>query len=482
MQKLKPLIPPILPKTMGNPKEKVQIKNFSELLGNVVLNEDRGARRAILTILEAALYSVDPRMAISNHVRRINNLLLIGNMTFDLDGFERIFVVGGGKAGGAMAEALEEIVGDRLTEGLVNVLRGTKSSFQTRKILLNEAGHPIPDEDGVEGARKIIQLADMAKEKDLVICLISGGGSALMPLPAAGITLQDKQELTESLLKCGATIDEINAVRKHVSGLKGGQLAKAAHPATLVSLILSDVVGDPLDTIASGPTAPDTTTFNDAISVLKKYNLWKNMVPKTVTKWLEAGLRGKIPETPKPGDEVFDKTHNVIVGNNRTAALAACQEAKELGFNSLLLSSMVEGEARHVGTTYAGIMKEILDSNNPVPKPAVVIAGGETTVTVTGCGKGGRNQELVLSASLKIEGLRGVAIASIGTDGVDGPTDAAGAIADGQTIIRARDKRLDPKEFLMNNDSYHFFSKLGDLIFTGPTGTNVNDLTVMAVT
>jgi len=458
------------------------IINEEELLGNAVLNEDREARRAILTILKAALYSVDPRVAITNHVRRTNSLLRIGNMTFDLDGFERIFVVGGGKAGGAMAKALEEIVGDKLTEGFVNVLRGTKSSFKTRKILLNEAGHPIPDEDGVEGARRIIQLAHKAGERDLVICLISGGGSALMPLPAAGITLQDKQELTDALLKCGATIDEINAVRKHVSGLKGGQLAEAAYPAALVSLILSDVVGDPLGTIASGPAAPDTTTFNDAISILKKYDLWKNVAPKVVKKRLEAGLRGEIPETPKPGDEVFEKTHNVIVGNNRTAALAACQEAKELGFNSLLLSSMVEGEARHVGTAYAGIMKEILDSNNPIPKPAVVIAGGETTVTVTGRGKGGRNQELVLSASLKMEGLRGVAIASIGTDGVDGPTDAAGAVADGQTLARAHDKKLDPKEFLTNNDSYHFFLKRGDLIFTGPTGTNVNDLTVLVVT
>ena len=303
-----------------------------------------------------------------------------------------------------------------------------------------------------------------------------------MPLPATGITLQDKKELTDALLKCGARIDEINAVRKHISELKGGQLAKAAYPATLVSLILSDVVGDPLDTIASGPTAPDTTTFNDAISILKKYNLWKNSTPKTIRRRLETGLRGEISETPKPGDKVFDQTLNVIVGNNRTAALAACRKAKGLGFNSLLLSSMVEGEARHVGTAYAGIMKEIVDSNNPIPKPAVMIAGGETTVTVTGQGKGGRNQELVLSASLKIEGLKGVAIASIGTDGIDGPTDAAGAIADGQTFVRAHEKKLDPKQFLMNNDSYGFFSKLSDLIFTGPTDTDVNDLTVMVVT
>lgn len=302
-----------------------------------------------------------------------------------------------------------------------------------------------------------------------------------MPLPAAGIALQDKQNLTEALLKCGATIDEINSVRKHVSELKGGQLAKASYPATLISLILSDVVGDPLDTIASGPTAPDTTTFSDAISILKKYNLWKNSIPESIRKRLEAGLRGEMPETPKPGDKVFDKTHNVIIGNNRSIAVAAFQEAKSLGFNPLLLSSMIEGEARQVGIAYAGIMKEILYSNNPIPKPAVVVAGGETTVTVTGSGKGGRNQELVLSASSKIEGLKGVAIASIGTDGIDGPTDAAGAIADGQTTKRAYDRGLNAGEFLMNNDSYSLFSKLDDLIFTGLTGTNVNDLAVMVV-
>jgi glycerate 2-kinase len=263
--------------------------------------------------------------------------------------------------------------------------------------------------------------------------------------------------------------------------LKGGQLAKAAYPATLVSLILSDVVEDPLDTIASGPTAPDKTTFNDAILTLRKHDLWKDPTPETVRKRLEAGLRGEIPETPKPGDKAFDKTHNVIVGKNRYAALAACRKAESLGFNSLLLSSMVEGEARHVGTAYVGIMKEILYSNNPIPKPAVVVAGGETTVTVTGSGKGGRNQELVLSASLKINGFKGVAIASINTDGIDGPTDAAGAIADGQTTERAQEKKLNPREFLTNNDSFHFFLKLDDLIFTGPTGTNVSDLTVMVV-
>jgi len=460
----------------------MKIINEKKLLENAVFDEDRRARGTAIKILRVALNSADPRIAVRNHVHRVGNTLSVDDLTFDLGKFQRIFVVGGGKASGAMAEALEEILGDNLTGGFVNVLRDTKSSFKTRKIFLNKVRHPIPDGNGVEGARKIIALVRKAKERDLIICLVSGGGSALMPLPAAGITLQDKQDLTEALLKCGATIDEINSVRKHVSELKGGRLAKASYPATLVSLILSDVVGDPLDTIASGPTAPDTTTFSDAISILKKYNLWKSFIPESIRKRLEAGLRGEIPETPKPGDKVFDKTHNVVIGNNRSVALAACREAKGLGFNQLLLSSVVEGEARHVGTAYAAVMKEILYSNNPIPKPAVVIAGGETTVTVTGRGRGGRNQELVLSASLKIEGLKGVAIASIGTDGIDGPTDAAGAIADGQTTRRAYDKGLEAKEFLRDNDSYNFFSKLGDLVFTGATGTNVNDLAVMVVT
>lgn len=459
----------------------MKLVNEKKLLDNAISDEDMRARKASLQILRAALNSVDPQTAIKNHIHRMDNILNVDNLTFNLDKFQQVFVVGGGKASGAMAETLEEILGDKLVGGFINVLRGTKSSFKTRKILLNEAGHPIPDEDGVEGARKIVQVVNKAKKGDLVICLISGGGSALMPLPAAGITLQDKQKLTEALLKCGATIDKINAVRKHISELKGGQLAKAAYPATLVSLILSDVVEDPLDTIASGPTAPDKTTFNDAISTLRKHDLWKDPTPETVRKRLEAGLRGEIPETPKPDDKAFDKTHNVIVGNNRYAALAACRKAESLGFNSLLLSSMVEGEARHVGTAYAGIMKEILHSNNPIPKPAVVVAGGETTVTVTGSGKGGRNQELVLSASLKINGFAGVAIASINTDGIDGPTTAAGAIADSQTIKRAKEKNLSCEEFLINNDSFNFFSNLGDLIFTGPTGTNVGDLTVMVV-
>jgi glycerate-2-kinase len=459
----------------------MKIINERELLENASFRDDKGARAVAIKVLEAALNAVDPRKAVKQHVRKVGSFLVVGDeLKLDLKKIKRVFVVGCGKASGAMAEALEEILQNKITEGFVNILRGTRNNFKTRRIFLNEASHPVPDEKGLEGSKRIVELVGEARRDDLVFCLISGGGSALMPLPAADITLKDKQRLTEVLLTCGASITEINAVRKHISLVKGGQLARSAYPATLISLILSDVVGDPLDVIASGPTAPDETTFQDAVNTLKRYNLWRN-IPNSIKRRLKAGLKGKISETPKPGDKIFERTHNVIIGNNRLAALAACKEARKLGFKPFLLSTMIEGEARHVGTVFAGIIKEIKASDHPVKKPAAVVAGGETTVAVTGQGKGGRNQELVLSASLKISGLKGVAIASIGTDGIDGSTDAAGAIADGQTMARAQEMKLDPKEFLRNNDSYTFFSKLNDLIFTGPTGTCVNDITVMII-
>ncbi len=455
------------------------IINEKELEENATFSEDKIARRVALKILKVAMDSLDPREAIKNHIHKEDKLLYLDNLTLNLDKFQNVYVVGGGKASGAMAEALEEILGNKITRGFINILRKTKSCFKTRKIELNEAGHPIPDEYGLVGAKKIVQLAKKAKKDDLVFCLISGGGSALLPFPANGITLQDIQVLTEALLKSGSTIYEINAVRKHISELKGGQLANAICPATLISLIMSDVVGDSNETIASGPTAPDKTTFYDAISILRKYDLWDNYTPQPVKKRLEAGLRGVISDTPKPGDKIFENTHNIVIGSIRSATIEAFCKAKDLGYNSILLSSMVEGEARQVGTVYAGILKEIFYSKNPIPKPAIIISGGETTVTVMGSGRGGRNQELVQSASMRINGFKGVAIASINTDGIDGPTTAAGAIIDGYTIKRAKEKNLSCEEFLMNNDSFNFFSNLGDLIFTGPTGTNVGDLTVM---
>jgi glycerate-2-kinase len=326
----------------------------------------------------------------------------------------------------------------------------------------------------------MLEIAEQANEDDLIICLISGGGSSLMPLPRGAVSVADKREITNALLKCGATINEINTVRKHISDFKGGWLAKKAYPATVLNLILSDVVGDPLDFIASGPTVPDSTTFSDAINVLKKYSLW-DTTPVAIRKVLSDGEKGLIPETPKAGDKIFKKVFNVVVGNNRFASLAACEHLKSEGLNTLLLTATLEGEARHVGVMLASIAHEVLASGNPIPKPSGIVAGGETTVTVSGKGLGGRNQEIALAAAQKLNRMNGVVVASISTDGVDGPTDAAGAISDGKTIARASELRLTPEKYLLENDSYHFFSKLGDLIFTGPTGTNVNDISVIVV-
>jgi glycerate 2-kinase len=456
----------------------VVIKNADQLIRNGRTDLDKRARELALKSLEAAIKAVDPKAIIKSKIRLKGYVLQVNGYTFDLKKFKNIYVVGGGKASGSMAEALEEVLGDKITNGLVNIPKGSK--HRTKIVRLHEASHPIPDESGVEGTRKMLDIAENAGENDLVICLISGGGSSLMPMPRGEITIADKRRITEDLLKCGATINEINTVRKHISEFKGGWLAKKAYPATILNLILSDVLGDPLDFIASGPTVPDSTTFSDAIKVLKKYGLW-DKAPESIKKVLTDGEKGLIPETPKADDEAFKKVFNVVIGNNRAASMAACETLKSEGLNTLLLTSLLEGEARHVGTVLASLAHEVLASGNPIKKPAGMVAGGETTVTVTGKGKGGRNQEIALAASLKIRGLDGVVIASLSTDGVDGPTDAAGALVDGKTIARAEAFGLRAEEFLADNNSYGFFSQLGDLILTGPTGTNVNDVSVIIV-
>jgi glycerate-2-kinase len=456
----------------------VVIKNADQLIRNGGTDLDKRARELALKSLEAAIKAVDPKAIIKSKIRLKGYVLQVNGYTFDLKKFKNIYVVGGGKASGSMAEALEEVLGDKITNGLVNIPKGSK--HRTKIVRLHEASHPIPDESGVEGTRKMLDIAENAGENDLVICLISGGGSSLMPMPRGEITIADKRRITEDLLKCGATINEINTVRKHISEFKGGWLAKKAYPATILNLILSDVLGDPLDFIASGPTVPDSTTFSDAIKVLKKYGLW-DKAPESIKKVLTDGEKGLIPETPKADDEAFKKVFNVVIGNNRAASMAACETLKSEGLNTLLLTSLLEGEARHVGTVLASLAHEVLASGNPIKKPAGMVAGGETTVTVTGKGKGGRNQEIALAASLKIRGLDGVVIASLSTDGVDGPTDAAGALVDGKTIARAEAFGLRAEEFLADNNSYGFFSQLGDLILTGPTGTNVNDVSVIIV-
>jgi glycerate 2-kinase len=456
----------------------IEIKNREELVRNGETQLDRKARDLALKSLEAALKAVDPKQIMRSKLSLKDSTLSIDDYVFDLNKFRNVYVVGGGKASGSMAEVLERILGKRITCGLVNVPHGAES--KTSIIELHGASHPVPDEAGVTGARRMLEIADLADKDDLVICLISGGGSSLMPLPRGNVSLADKKKITESLLKSGATINEINTVRKHISDFKGGWLAKKAYPATVLNLILSDVMGDPLDFIASGPTVPDSTTFSEAVEVLKKFNLWTR-APISIREVLSDGVKGLIPETPKTDDETFKNVHNVIVGNNRSSSLVALERLKSAGLNTLLLTATLEGEARQVGIVLASIAKEVTVSGNPLPKPAGIIAGGETTVVVTGKGKGGRNQEIALAAANKLRGLDGTVIASLSTDGIDGPTHVAGAIVDGKALARAAEVGLSPEKFLADNDSYHFFSKLGDLIFTGPTGTNVNDISVIVV-
>ncbi|MDH7564135.1 MAG: glycerate kinase [Candidatus Bathyarchaeota archaeon] len=456
----------------------IKIRNKAELVANGRTPLNRKARALALNSLESALNAVDPAKIVKSKLVVKNSVLQVDKYRFSLEKFKSIYVVGGGKAGASMAMAVEQVLGSRITAGIVNVPRGSK--LETRFIELHEASHPTPDEAGVKGTRRMLEIAEQAGKNDLIICLISGGGSSLMPMPRGQISIQDKKKLTEALLRSGATINEINTVRKHISDFKGGWLAKKAYPSTILNLILSDVVGDPLDFIASGPTVPDSTTFADAISILEKYHFWEN-IPDSIRKVLSDGRRKLIPDTPKADDEAFLKVYNVIIGNNRLASTAACQRLRSFGLTPLLLTATLEGEARHVATMLASIAREVASSGNPVAKPAGIVAGGETTVTVAGKGKGGRNQELALAAAVKLEKADGVVIASLSTDGVDGPTDAAGAIVDGQTVARARKEQLVPEEFLAENDSYTFFSKIGDLIFTGATGTNVNDISIAVV-
>jgi glycerate 2-kinase len=436
-------------------------------------------RHDLHAIFQAALKAVDPGEAIRTHVRREGDQLHVADRTYDLRQYEAAYVIGVGKAGAAMALAVEVLLGDRLRGGHVIVKYG--HGGPVKQVTLHEAGHPIPDEAGVGATRTLIDFVKDRGPRDLLICLISGGGSALSPAPVDGITLAEKQEVTRLLLACGATIHEINALRKHISQIKGGQLARLAAPATLVTLVLSDVVGDALDVIASGPTVPDTSTFADCLEILDKYQLLDHM-PKAIHRHLEAGRAGEIPETPKPGDAVFAHTQTVLIGRNLQALEAASRRAIDLGYQALILSSAIEGETRQVAKVHAGIAKEVLASGHPLAAPACILSGGETTVTLRGQGKGGRNQEFALAMALDIRDIPGIAVLSGGTDGTDGPTNAAGASADWTTCERAEQLGLQPRLALDNNDAYPFFARLGDLLITGPTQTNVMDVRVMLIT
>jgi glycerate 2-kinase len=435
-------------------------------------------RQDALNIFRSALAAVDPEEAVRRHLRMDGGILCAADQRFDMRACERVLVVGAGKAVAPMAKAIEDLLGDRISAGLLVVKDG--HGLPLERIRIQEAGHPVPDERGVAGTLEILNLLEGAGEHDLVICLISGGGSALLTAPSDGVRLADKQAATRNLLACGATIHEINTIRKHLSRAKGGQLARAAHPAAVLSLILSDVVGDDLDVIASGPTVPDPSRFQDALEILERYAIW-DRTPGPVRERLSRGTAGLLAETPKPGDPAFRRSAHVLVGSCLRALAAAAHAADQLRYQPLILTSKVAGEAREVAKAFAAIGKEILSSGHPLKPPACILMGGETTVTLQGEGRGGRNQEFVLAGAIAIDGTDRVVLLAGGTDGTDGPTDAAGAIADGSTIARAKSLGMNPFAFLKRSDSYHFFKPLGDLILTGPTRTNVMDVYMILI-
>lgn len=490
---------------------------------------------AVSRIMSAALQAVEPASAVQRHLQRNDARLIVGTEAYDLHDFERVFIVGVGKASVPMSRAAAGILGPYLAEGLV-IVKGEEQAAGSEgeesepapvanpqssgarprlpfpfapflappvpfpmlplpfplvplpfpsshpSLTVLSAGHPLPDTRSIEASQRVVSLLEQATARDLVLVLISGGGSALLTLPVPGITLDDIQELTSLLLRCGASIDEINTLRKHLDRVKGGGLARLAEPASVATLILSDVVGNPLDMIASGPTVPDSTTFADAYAVLERYNLRAD-APPAIVDHLRAGLRGEVPETPKSDDPLFAYTQHVLVGSNQQAVAAARQAAQEEGFEPLVLTTAMKGEARVVGQLLSSIARELATTgcrgydNQPIlPRPACIIVGGETTVTLQGNGKGGRNQELALAAVRGLAGLSDVALVTLATDGGDGPTDAAGAVVTGETLARARALGLNPDSALANNDAYPFFAALDDLLLPGPTETNVNDL------
>ncbi|MBI4799189.1 MAG: glycerate kinase [Desulfarculus sp.] len=432
-----------------------------------------------LAILEACLGAVDPYQAVRQALGLEGARLRVGEQVYDLGNFKRIIAVGAGKAGAPMARALEEVLGPRLDGGRVVVKRG--HGGPTRVIELLEASHPLPDQGSLDAGRAVMETLAEADEETLVFCLLSGGGSALLVAPAEGLALYDKQETTRLLLASGADIGEINAVRKHLSVIKGGGLARLAAPATVISLIVSDVVGDRLDVIASGPTVGDTSTWAEVRAVLRRHGLL-HKVPAVVRQRLEMGVAGRLEETPKPGQDCFGRVRNLIVAGNRQALLAGQARARELGYAPLLLSSSLTGEARSVGQVLSALAREAVASGQPLAPPCCLLAGGETTVSLGDSpGQGGRNQELALAAALSLAGLEGVLLLSAGSDGTDGPTDAAGAFAHGQTVALALALGLKPRLSLERHDAYPLFQALGDLLVTGPTRTNVMDIQILLV-
>lgn len=425
-------------------------------------------------IIEEAKKAANPEGALKNSIKYnfSDNTIVINGKKFTIG--RKIYLIAAGKAAPSMTEGLLNAIGDKIDKGFAVIPYGYR--LENDKIKVFHAGHPVPDKNGEEGARTILEFVQKTDEEDLIIFLLSGGGSALLPLPRNGITLQDKIEITEILLASGANINEINAVRKHLSKIKGGNLAYHTKGA-LITLVLSDIPGDPLDSIASGPTVEDHTTFEDVQKIFSKYNLW-NRIPQNIINLVKRGLEGVEEETPK---KIPQRHSTKIIASNKTCVKAAVRKAKEIGFNTILLTTSLHGEAKEVAHVLSSIVIEIKKSMNPLDVPAAIIAGGETSVTVHGNGLGGRNQELALSFAIDIEGVHGIAMIAYATDGRDGPTDAAGASVVSGTAERAKAMGLQPELYLKNNDAYNFFNKLGALIKVGPTNTNVNDIILILV-
>lgn len=436
-------------------------------------------------MLAAAIAAVEPGAAVARYLRRAGDTLLIADQQYDLCQIDRVIGLAFGKAGTPMIRAAAGILGERFSQGIAIVKDGhagdtASAEILDQRVVILEAGHPVPDARGVAAAEQAVALLAGLGERDLLIVLISGGGSALFTRPVAGVALDDLQALTRALLGCGATINQINTLRKHLDTVKGGGVAQLAQHGQIAALILSDVIGDPFDVIASGPTVPDPTTFADAYALLEHYGIVEQ-TPHTIRTHLQRGVAGLIAETPKPGDRLFQRVQTVLIGSNRQAAEAALAVANNEGYTTLLLTTSLQGEAREAGKFLAAIAQEIAISGNPLQRPCCLVAGGETTVTLRGDGRGGRNQELALAAVAPLAGLEQVLLVALATDGGDGPTDAAGAVVTGATAEQAQAAALDPAAFLARNDSYAFFDALGDLLRPGPTQTNVNDLTFVFV-
>jgi glycerate 2-kinase len=422
--------------------------------------------------MRECIREVDPRKMVLRAIEVKGSIFSVNGRTFDLDRFDRVFVIGGGKASALMASAVERILGDRVTAGKVIVPEFQSHLPRLQRIAFLKSTHPLPSRKGVVAVKEMLRAVQAVGKRDLVLCLISGGGSALMPLPTEVISLSDKQRTTAMLLRSGASIRELNCVRKHLSAFKGGRLAEMLRPATVISLIISDVVGDDLASVASGPTVPDGSTYSEARDILRRFGLWER-VPPAVSRVFAMGAAGEIPETPKPGSPVFEKVHNELVGSNLLARRAASAALRSLGYSVTEMAD-VHGEAREFGASLA---------RTAMKKRAMttIVAGGETVVDVRGSGKGGRNQEIALAAALEISRRDNITVLSFSTDGLDGPTDAAGAIADGRTVIRAAEHGMSAERYLANNDSYSFFKELGDLLVVGTTGTNVNDVSLAII-